>query len=79
MVEPPSLPADAVGTAYAPALSRAIAEAAHVLTPPSQLTVGGVKLTIDARRSEAQCEWSAGRDGGLAAYVQTSAPGATTA
>ncbi len=70
-----TLPADAVGTVYTPALVHAIAETAHVLVPPSQLVVGGLKLTADARRSETQGEWSAGRDGGLAAYVQTSTPG----
>ena len=42
---------------------------------PSRLAVGGLTLTTDARRSETQGEWSAGRDGGLAAYVQASAPG----
>ena len=46
-----------------------------MLVPPSRLAVGGLKLTTDARRSETQGEWSAGRDGALAAYVQTSAPG----
>jgi hypothetical protein len=74
-VDLPALPADAVGTVYAPALARAIPETARVLVPPSRLAVGGLKLTTDARRSETQGEWSAGRDGGLAAYVQTSAPG----
>jgi len=73
-VDLPALPADGVGTAYAPALARAVPETARVLVPPSHLAVGGLKLTTDARRSETQGEWSAGRDGGLAAYVQTSAP-----
>jgi hypothetical protein len=73
-VDLPALPADAIGVAYAPALTRPIPEAAHVLIPPSHLAAGGTKLTTDAHRSEAQCEWSAGRDGGLAAYVQRSSP-----
>jgi len=75
IVDLPEIPADAVGTVYAPGLARAIPETAHVLIPPSRLAVGGLKLTTDARRSETQGEWSAGRDGALAAYVQTSAPG----
>jgi hypothetical protein len=70
-----AVPADAVGAVYAPALARAIPETAHVLVSPSRLTVGGLKLTTDARRSETQGEWSAGRDGALAAYVQASVPG----
>jgi len=74
-VDLPAIPADGVAMVYAPALTRAIPEAARVLVPPSRLAVGGLKLTADARRSETQGEWSAGRDGGLAAYVQTSAPG----
>jgi hypothetical protein len=73
-VDLPALPADGVATVYAPALARAIPETAHVLVPPSRLGVGGLKLTTDARRSETQGEWSAGRDGALAAYVQSSAP-----
>ena len=73
-VDLPALPADGVAAVYAPALAHAIHETAHVLVPPSLLAVGGLKLTTDARRSETQGEWSAGRDGGLAAYVQTSVP-----
>ncbi len=74
-VDLPAIPGDDVGTAYAPALSHAIPETARVLVPPSRLAVGGLTLTTDAHRSETQGEWSAGRDGGLAAYVQASAPG----
>lgn len=74
-VDLPALSGDAVGTVYAPALARAIPETAHVLVPPSRIGVGSLKLTTDARRSETQGEWSAGRDGALAAYVQTSASG----
>ncbi len=73
-VDLPALPADAIGIAYAPMLAHAIPEAAHVLIAPSHLAAGGVKLTTDAHRSEAQCEWSAGRDGSFAAYVQKSTP-----
>src|SRR5581483_2640418 len=73
-VDLPALPADGVATTYASALAHAIAETAHVLVPPSRLAVGGLKLTTDARRSETQGEWSAGRDGALAAYVQTATP-----
>lgn len=71
---PVELAADAVGTAYAPGPARAIAAQQTVLSPQVPLEIGGVRLALQGRRSDAAIDASSGRDGQHAVYVQHAAP-----